>query len=107
MGDIKNNAKLAKKINEVCSCTGDKYCLLKEILLCSHNSPRFLVQLKCIEMAKYELSQEAGNDIGWETAHIEWVSKGWAKIFAEIYTENEDLPATQIYKKIKEKCKAK
>jgi len=95
---MKDNAKLIKKMNEVCSCDKDKYCLLKEIICCSHNDARFLIQLKVIEIFKYNKSKELGYDLGWELSHIEWVSCGAAKKFAEVY--NEDLSAVEIYKKI-------
>ena len=97
---MRDNAKLIKKMNEACSCHAEKYCLLKEIIVCSHDSPRFLVQLKCVEKFKYEESQRRGKDIGWDEAHLEWVSLGYAKKFADLY--DEDLTAVELYKKIKE-----
>lgn len=90
--------KLIKKLNEVCSCKDNKYCLLKEIIVCSHQDPRFLVQLKCIEHFKYEESEKEKKDIGWEEAHIRWVAGGHAKTFAEHYDEDMDIDI--MYKKI-------
>jgi len=92
-------AKFAQKLHEVVKpyCKAE-WCLLKEILVCSHSDARFLVQLKCVEHYKFELSQIMGNDVGWETSHSEWVIGGFAKKFAEYY--NEDLTAEQVYEKI-------
>lgn len=95
--------KLAKKINEIvqpyCNCN---WCILKEILCCNHQDPRFFVQLKCIEHRKFELSEKKGYDVGWEAAHMEWVNSGCAVCFAEFY--DEDLTAEQIYEKIIKCC---
>jgi len=93
------NQKLAKKLNEIVNpyCT-NSWCILKEILICSHTDPRFFVQLKCIEHLKFELSEKMGRDVGWEASHLEWVANGYAGLFAEYY--DEDLTAEQIYEKI-------
>lgn len=92
-------AKLAKKIEEVVKPYCDsKWCLLKEMLVCSHTDPRLFIQLKCVEHFKFEESEKAGKDIGWDVAHCEWVARGHAKSFAEHY--NEDLTAEQVYEKV-------
>lgn len=95
-----SKAQLIKKLNEVCepSCASTKYCLLKEIITCSHDDPRFLVQLKVIEMFKWEESEREKHDIGWDEAHMQWVLRGYAKKFADVYANNEDLNPTEIYK---------
>lgn len=99
---MKNKSRLIKKLNEVCDCK-NKYCLIKEIILCSHQDPRFLIQLKCIEIFKWEESEKQRDDIGWDEAHVEWVAKGYAKRFAELYVE--DMPAEELYSKIKDSMK--
>ena len=96
MSMLHDKKKLAKKIEEICDCDNSDYCLLKEIILCSHNDPRFLIQLKCIEKYKYEQSESEDQDIGWEEAHMRWVSEGYAKKFADIY--QDDLSFKQIWK---------
>ena len=92
-------AKFAQKLHEVVKpyCKAE-WCLLKEILVCSHSDARFLVQLKCVEHFKYEESERQNRDVGWEDAHMEWVACGYSKAFAEFY--DEDLTAEQIYEKI-------
>jgi len=94
-----SKAKLLKKINEtVCQyCTSD-WCILKEILCFTHSDPRLFIQLKCIEHRNYELSEKVGMDVGWETAHTEWIDSGCAALFAKYYSE--DLTAEEIYSKI-------
>jgi len=94
---LKNKKKLIDKINEVCQCKSE-YCLLKEIIICSHQDPRFLTQLKCVERFKFEESEREGRDIGWDEAHIRWVANGYAKRFAELY--NEEVSANDICKAI-------
>ena len=91
--------QIIKKVNEVVQpyCKRD-WCLLKEIMCCRYQDPRYFIQLKCVEHWKYEESEKAGTDIGWEEAHMSWVSSGCAKLFADYYME--DLTAEQIYEKI-------
>ena len=94
-----SKAQLAKKVNEVvCEYCKSDWCLLKEVMICKHSDSRFLVQLKCIEKFKFVLSETAKGDVGWDVAHMEWVDRGYAKRFADVY--NEDLTAEQIFEKI-------
>jgi len=99
MAQRTDKSKIAKKINEVVKpyCNAE-WCLLKEMLACTHGEPRLFVQFKCIEHFKYEESERRGKDIGWDSASMEWVAQGYAKDFAEQY--NEDLTAEQIYQNI-------
>ena len=106
----KNKTALIRMVNEVCcdECKNNdsasqkiqRYCLLKEIIICSHQDPRFLAQLKCLEKFKWEESEKEGKDIGWDEAHIRWVSQGYAKKFADLYSE--DMNPKDLYTKIKE-----
>lgn len=95
----RDKSKLVAMINRVCcdDCK-KKYCLLKEIVISSHNDGRFLSQLKCVEKYKYEESEREGSDIGWDEAHLRWVANGYAKKFADYY--NEDLDPLELYTKI-------
>lgn len=94
-----SKARIVKKINEVVKpyCCAE-WCLLKEMLACSHTDPRLFIQLKCVEHFKYEESERKGKDIGWDVAHMEWVVQGYAKLFAKHY--DEELTAEQVYEKI-------
>lgn len=97
----KNKAKLVKLINKVAckACQNEEtYCLLKEIVICSHQDVRFLSQLKCVEHWKYEESERAKKDVGWDNAHMSWVSNGLAKLFAELYDEDKD--PDELYKEL-------
>jgi hypothetical protein len=97
-------AKIVKTLNEVVKpyCTAD-WCILKEMISCSHTDPRLFIQLKCIERFKYEESERLKTDIGENAAHMEWVVQGYAKAFAEFY--HEDLTPNQIYDKIEKHLK--
>lgn len=101
-----SNPKIAKKIEEVVRpyCNSE-WCILKEMLVCSHSDARYFVQLKCIEHLKFELSEKIGYDVGWEASHLEWVANGYARLFAEYY--DEDLTAEHIYEKLIKKIPLK
>ena len=80
------------------SCNG--YCIYKEILKNMHMNPRILIQFKCIDKFKYEVSQNLGYDVGMDVAGTMWVEEGWAKIFSENY--NKNLKVESLYQKIKD-----
>lgn len=61
------------------------YCFYKWVIGEMHSSPRLLVQLKLIELLKWELSEAAGHDIGGNEAAEKWVTSGYAAAFAEVY----------------------
>lgn len=93
-----SKCKLKAAVEEVC-CNSCKHawCLLKEIIISSHDDQyvRFLKQLKCIEILKLVESEKAKRDIGWEGAWLVWAEKGFAKRFADIY--NADKEAVQLF----------
>ena len=70
-------------------CPAGHYCLFKEFLISSHPSRRLLVQLKCVDRLKYERSDRAKKDIGWDEAFKEWLEEGFAKCFAEAYADDK------------------
>ena len=91
-----NREKYHKLVEEVCpeSCKG--YCFFKMFFEMIQRDPRTIIQLKCIEKFKWEVSEKEQKDIGWEESIMKWTSDGYAKKFAEIY--NEDLSVKEIYK---------
>ena len=99
-----SKAKIIKKIDEVVKpyCQNE-WCLLKEMLCCSHTDPRLYSQLKCVEIFKFDEGKRLNKDIGWNEAHMEWVVNGYAKAFADFYSE--ELTAEYIYQKIIENTK--
>lgn len=78
-----------------CECFSG-YCFYKMYFDMVKFDPRTLVQLKVIEIFKWEKNKGIAEDIGWEKATELWVTSGNAKIFSEVYTE--DLSAKEIYK---------
>lgn len=61
------------------------YSFFRKFVEASHPDPKVLVQMKCIEKFKWEISEKAGYEIGWnESCHI-WAAEGYAKIFSEVY----------------------
>lgn len=61
------------------------YCFYKWVIGEMHSHPRLLVQLKCIEIFKWELSSAADRDVGGNEASEKWVTEGYAAAFAEVY----------------------
>ena len=70
-----------------CCPKPEGYCILKEMMMHNGSGDRTLVQLKCIEVFKYEQSRAEGRDVGWEGVHKAWVDGGFAKAFSEVYQE--------------------
>ena len=74
-------------INELvpsdCNC---EYCFLKFYLIHCHSDRRMLVQLKCIEMFKWERSAQNRHNCGWQNAIMAWADEGYAKAFADCYS---------------------
>ena len=82
-------------------CEPKRYCILKEFLISAHPSHRLLFQLKCIDKIKFEESKKVKRDITWESAIKLWVDEGYAKKFAEVWEENEDMKFNALYKKVR------
>jgi hypothetical protein len=87
-----------KVLEDICQdeCDG-RYCILKEIAL-SSQCDRTLIQLKCIEKYKFELSEREGKDVGWNNATMSWVDTGRAKLFGDYYQEGMNY--RNLYKRI-------
>ena len=79
--------EVLEDVLQACCPNPRGYCILKEMITHNGSADRTLVQLKCIEIFKYERSRQEGKDIGWEGAHKAWVEEGFAKKFSEIYQE--------------------
>lgn len=90
-------------INDICRnqpCQhGAEYCILKEIVLHDAKySDRLLIQFACVNKFKYELSQELGEDVGWNGAWAKWVEAGFAAKFGKLYSGETSFET--IYAKI-------
>ncbi len=80
-------------LNHICedNCDPNKYCILKEIVIHTNRfDDRFLTQLKCIEIFKYEKSKQEKRDIGWDEAFFRWSEQGFASKFAELFDLHPD-----------------
>jgi len=78
-----------KVIDQIAPCKN--YCLFKLFFETVEYDQKYLVQLKCIEIFKWEESEREGKDIGNEEAMIRWVQNGYAKRFSEEYNEERDI----------------
>ena len=106
-------SKLPRKINESrfeqlieeladdhCNC---EYCFLKKFIQSLHPEPIVLVQLKCIEIFKWDQSKVVGYDIGWNEAGMRWSIQGYAQAFRKVF--NENLTIHENYKRTIEEIK--
>lgn len=85
-------------LTEICDDCPREYCTLKEILLRGGMSDRMLVQLKVMEMFKYDESQRQKQDIGWEGATQLFHERKLDEKFAEVY--KPELHPRTIYKRL-------
>jgi len=95
--------QLKEKLNEICSpyCKNE-WCILKEMLLHTHDNLRTYIQVKLIEILKWNLSQRYNREVTWEEATMKWVDSGMAKRFADLYNEDENI--NDLYAKIEKDC---
>ena len=83
-----------------CDCHGrEPYCTLVEFIVSAHQSPRMIMQMKCVEKFKYEKH----TDLNWSDAFQLWVDEGYAKTFGDLYSE--ELRFRSLYKNVIEKTK--
>jgi len=89
------------------NCNNAEYCTLKELFVVCKlmNNRRLLVQLKCIEIFKYEESELELRDIGWHQATLDWGDK-FAKTFDTVYSaakidDELHIDPVNVYKEIR------
>jgi hypothetical protein len=87
-----------KKMRQECACQDIEYCPLQELAIHFNSSDRLFTQHKCVEKFKMIESKKAKRELDWKQAYMQWVSDGYAKIFAEIYNDGIKLP--ELYKKL-------
>lgn len=87
------------------NCTSS-YCFLKAFLESNHPSERTVVQLKCVEILKWNLGEKINKDIGFQETCEIWVREGWAEAFALVFdiekTTKENFEATEKQKILKD-----
>jgi len=94
----KKEKRFDEIIDEVsCDHCSNNYCFLKKYVLSLHPGTFVIVQLKCIEMFKWEESERAGHEVKWEDIEFMWSDLGYAAAFREAF--NEDLSVRDIYRK--------
>ena len=65
-----------------------------EFITSAHDSPRMIMQMKCVEKFRYERHQ----DLGWSDAFHAWVDEGYAKTFGDLYSE--EIRFRSLYKNV-------
>jgi hypothetical protein len=81
------------RIPEGVNCArGRNDCVLKDKIMETPITDRILVQLKCIEIFKYEECAARGNgaNLTWNEAFELWRDRGHAESFARVYSEEVD-----------------
>jgi hypothetical protein len=69
------------------SCDKD-YCFLRAIIaLDAKYSKRLIMQMKMIEVYKYQMETAMKKEIGWSESLAIWVESGMAKKFAAVFEE--------------------
>lgn len=98
-------------LDSLCENCSGAYCFLKEILhINSLYDKRFLVQVKCMEIFKYEIGEKVNKDIGWEETAKQWYDNKYAEYFAKAYDEElketgKDANPRSVYRRIKQIAK--
>lgn len=84
-----------------------EYCLLKKITEARFKTnPRELIQMKCVELFKWEINQHLKEEIDISDVWVRWAEKGFASAFKEIYDENgPDVPIKDLYNMVRERVK--
>ena len=79
-------------------CCNKDYCIFRVILESMSVDHRVLIQIKCVEKFKYEVSESNKRCVDWEEAFNLWIDKGYAKKFSDLYSEDKKF--TTLYKEI-------
>ena len=103
MLDKEQIRKVLFEITKDCHCKDcfDPYCTLIEILLATGKDVRFLIQMKCVEKYRYEISRELDHPVDWNEAYQRWIDEGYAKKFADEYKEG--ISFEEIYVHVRPK----
>lgn len=76
---------------------GKDSCVLKDRIMETGFSDKILMQMKCLEIYKWNESEREDRDIGWDEAMTRWVRKGYAERFAEVY--DSKMEPRELYRK--------
>jgi hypothetical protein len=80
---------LIEELTSGCEC--GSYCFWKEYI--QHSAiidPRYVIQLKCVEIFKYEESERQQRELTTSQTMQLWVDRGYAAAFAELYDKAVD-----------------
>lgn len=92
--------KYKEILEDICQeeeCT-NKNCILKDILINLHTSPRLLMQLRCVGRFKKLQENIRCKEMSWAEVMTIWVETGKAERFSEVYAENKKY--LEIYKDV-------
>lgn len=91
-------AKITKTLlKELCGDCNKEYCFIQELILHDAKySNRLVVQMKLIEVYKWEQSQITNTELSWSETMTKWSESGLAAKFAEVYKEELSYKQIQI-----------
>lgn len=82
------NGATRELIEELACCPRGYYCTFKEILVrFAPRDSRTLMQLKCLELFKYQRSEQDRRPWDWNEALDRWVQEGYAATFARLFRD--------------------
>jgi ADP-ribosylglycohydrolase len=81
-----------KELCEFCDDCEQRYCFLRSIVELDHKyNKRLLMQMKMVEVYKYQMETAMKKEIGWQDSLTIWVESGMAKKFAEAFDEKSSV----------------
>ena len=81
-------------------CPAGKWCLLREIVIASRKlEPRFLSQMKCVEIHMLNMGKKLHRKVEWDEALFEW-NTAYAKRFDEVYRQDPDRNPVKMYEEV-------
>ncbi len=89
--------ELMKDMREDCKCRSFDYCPLEGIIIADS---RTLEQYKLVERYRQKIFKKTGINMNLNESFIDWVDKGYAKKFADIYENGSTYK--QLEKRIEE-----
>ena len=87
--DKEQYGKLLDELDDGCH----EYSFFRKYIESSHPDARVLIQIKCFEKFKWELSEEKGKELKFDDITKIWDDEGYATAFAQAFLEVYDPEA--------------
>jgi hypothetical protein len=80
-----------KILEQICEDARNDVDFFREVLLHSGMSDRNVMQMYMIYKFKWDYGKEIMMDPGWDMTITQWVDRGYAKKFADVYKEDKTV----------------